>query len=119
MPSNTPTPKHPALRRLLRVVNRLSGELHAILESDTGMEGLPDHAPPRRLKEITPTEFRVWKAIAADADEKYDTIRRGMGMSKRTYDNHVNNLYKKLGVHKRHGATRMWERYGKGRLPRA
>ena len=34
-------------------------------------------------------------------------------MTKRNFDKHVNSLFKKLGVHKRSGATRLWELFGK------
>jgi len=34
-------------------------------------------------------------------------------MHKRNFDKHVNSLFHKLGVHKRSGAVRLWELFGK------
>ena len=36
-----------------------------------------------------------------------------LGMHKRNFDKHVNSLFHKLGVHKRSGAVRLWELFGK------
>ncbi|MBK6776760.1 MAG: hypothetical protein IPG74_13295 [Flavobacteriales bacterium] len=46
-------------------------------------------------------------------DEKYEVIYPDLHMTKRNFDKHVNSLFKKLGVHKRSGATRLWELFGK------
>ena len=108
MPSKAPGANH-SFQHALRMVYRLIGELLAGMENNTDME----QTPPPGLSEITPTEYTVWKAITAATEPKNRTIYTEWGMSKRNFDNHVNGLYKKLGVKTRSGAVRMWLLYGK------
>lgn len=101
---------NPAVRRLLRQIERCYQRLQALLAAEAG--ALPAEEPPARLHEVTPTEWMVWRRIADPKDEKYEAIYHALGMSKRTFDKHVNSLYNKLGVHKRSGAARLWVLFG-------
>ncbi len=74
---------------------------------------LPAEEPPARLHEVTPMEWKVWGLIADPKEKKYEIIYPGLHMTKRNFDKHVNSLFKKLGVHKRSGAARLWELFGK------
>ncbi|MEZ4739384.1 MAG: LuxR C-terminal-related transcriptional regulator [Flavobacteriales bacterium] len=62
---------------------------------------------------MTPTEREVWRRIADPRQEKYFTIYSSMGISKRNFDNHLCSLFRKLKVHKRSGATRLWPLFGR------
>ena len=67
----------------------------------------------RCLHEVTPTEWEVWRHIADPKDEKYEVIYPDLHMTKRNFDKHKGSLFNKLGVHKRSGAVRLWELFGK------
>lgn len=103
---------NPALRRLLRQMEKYVQRLQALLAAE-GV-ALPAEEPPARLHEVTPTEWKVWRLIADPKDEKYEVIYPTLGMRKRNFDKHVNSLFHKLGVHKRSGAARLWAVFGKG-----
>lgn len=104
---------NPALRRLLFEFEDLFLRLNALLAAAEDRPHLPAEEPPPGLQRITPTEWTVWRRIADDADEKYEVIYPDLGMSRRNFNKHVNRLFSKLGVHKRAGAARLWEKYGK------
>ena len=106
---------NPALRRLLFQFEKLNERLHAMLAMTEGLQHLPAEEPPPGLQRITPTEWKVWRRITDDEDEKYEVIYPELGMSRRNFNKHVNRLFGKLGVHKRSGAARLWEKYGKKR----
>ena len=57
-------------------------------------------------------KLKVWRRIADDMDDKYEVIYKDMRMTKRNFDKRVSSLFKKLGIHKRTGAVRFWERLG-------
>ena len=103
------------LRRLLRTVQRLAGQLHELTAAYERLGHLPQIVPPPRLKEITPTELEVWRRIADEKDEKYAVIYTALGMSKRNFAKHAASLFSKLGVHRRPGAARLWVALGMGR----
>jgi DNA-binding CsgD family transcriptional regulator len=103
-------PDDPELLRIVGGLRKNFVELDAFLKIHQD----PTPPPPPRLKEITPTEHIVWEQLAAMADENNDTIYGKLGMKKHNFDNHVNSLYEKLGVHKRTSAVSLWALYGKG-----
>ena len=111
-PPLPPGATRPALRRLLRKMEKLHQRFHNLLDATEGLEQLPTEEPPPGLKDLTPTERAVWRRIADPKDEKYAAIYPTMGMSKRNFDKHVCSLFRKLGVHKRSGAARLWSAFG-------
>lgn len=115
MPSSLSVPraKSPALRLLLRQLLKLIHRIIALLEAGDGLEHLPAEEPPPGLQELTPTEREVWRRIADPLDEKYLIIYSSMGINKHTFDNHLSSLFRKLNVHKRSGATRLWPIFGR------
>ncbi len=103
---------NPAVRRLLRKIEKYYQRLEALLAAE-GLAHLPAEEPPARLHEVTPTEWNVWRHIADPKDEKYEVIYPDLHMTKRNFDKHKGSLFNKLGVHKRSGAVRLWELFGK------
>ena len=96
----------------MRQIEKYYQRLQALLAAEN-LQHLPAEEPPARLHEVTPTEWNVWRHIADPKDEKYEVIYPTLGMRKRNFDKHVNSLFNKLGVHKRSGAARLWELFGK------
>lgn len=115
MPRARPLPPlpNPAVRRILRQIGKLHQRLYALLATEH-LPNIPTEEPPPGLLQLTPTEWRIWRRIADPKEEKYPVIYTDMGMSKRNFDKHVGRLFKKLGVHGRPGAARLWDRFGKG-----
>ncbi len=104
-----------ALRCAMRKLEKMIRQFHDLLDAAEGMDQLPSDMPPLGLQYLTRTEREVWRRIADPKDEKYAAIYPTLGMSKRNFDKHVGRLFKKLGVHGRPGAVRLWVKFGKGR----
>lgn len=107
-----------AVNQLLLSGRTIVNQLHALLDAAQHVVDSTPMEPPPGLPDLTDTERMVWQRIADPKDEKYATIYHDLGMSKRTFDKHVCNLFRKLGVHKRAGAVRVWAEHGPGRTKR-
>ena len=107
-------PRQPANRGMLRSMQRFTAQIVALVEANERQGLVPATVPPPGFYKITPVELKVWRRIADDKDEKYEAIYLDMRMTKRNFDKRVNSLFKKLGIHKRTGAVRFWERLGMG-----
>ena len=97
---------------LLRTAYRILGQLTDLLHAAERIEALPDEAPPPGIKDITPRELEILRLMAGPNDDKNYIMYTQLGISKRTFDQHVSSLYKKLGVRKNTGAVRVAVKWG-------
>lgn len=98
------------LRQQLRLHQRFLAQVHALLHGDAN--GTVDQPPPG-LPRLTPAELELIRRIVR-TDDKYSAIWADMGISKRTFDTHLDSIYEKLGVRKRSGLVRIAVKWGVG-----
>jgi DNA-binding NarL/FixJ family response regulator len=83
------------------------------------IEGKPGCSESRLLADhhLTPTELRVLRLLAAGLDNP--AIAKNLVVTKRTVQNHVSNLYSKLGVTSRTEAMLYAIQHGLAEVPRS
>ena len=109
-PLNEPPNSRAAIQRLLREVLNDHRRFLAFVRHVRQLLALPAEDPPPGLKNLTPTEKKLIRRIVA-TDDKLSAIWSELGMGKRTFDTHLDSIYRKLDTRKRSGLARvaiMW-----------
>ena len=96
---------------LLRAGRRWLVRMTLLLEAAERIEALPTEEPPPRLKELTERELQILRRVAT-GEEKHLAIYTDLGISKRTFDQHMASIFEKLGVRKSTGAVRVAVKWG-------
>jgi DNA-binding CsgD family transcriptional regulator len=100
------------LRRVMREQKRNHQTFLAMIDMSLRRNVRPtNEKPPAGLGSLTPTEHDVIKRIVR-TDDKLSVIWDAMGMSKRTFDTHLDSIYTKLEVRKRSGLVRQAMTWG-------
>ena len=103
-----------ALHRLVRQQrSRLRTMADELSDMERAMEELhgKDDEPPPGIHDLLPIELAVIRAVVHD-DDKYNALWERLGLTKRTFEKHLDSIFTKLGVRKRSALVRVAMRWG-------